>query len=168
MELGVENAAVMPLILERFPGFKQNTDPEAHDYHDITAVKIWDPADQVIIETTFKAGNDRVQKKFEEYQKDPYQIRRNYFIFGGIGVAGTGLILSLLFINPDLFWNIMLGSGEDDSGGFGILTLPWLPLAWYIYKVKKLQRDLVKKIIADSNHWIYNPDENRARWQTMM
>ncbi len=164
---GVTHANVMPLILEMFPGFKQTQKPTTKHSTGSTSLKIWDPAGEVITQTTFKVGNDKVQKKFEEYKQNPYRIRRNYFMFWGVGFAGTGITMSLLFFNPDLFWNIMLGSGDDDSGGFGILTLPWLPLAWYVYHVKKLQRDLVKKIIADKNHWVYNPDENYSRWQTM-
>jgi len=164
---GVDRAHVMPLIVEMFPGFKQSAQPQAQDYEASTALKVWDPAGQIITQSTFQAGNDRVQKKYEEYKQNPYKIRRNYFIFWGIGFAGTGAVLSLLFIAPELFWNIMLGSGDDDSGGFGLLTIPWIPLAWYVFHVKKLQRDLVKKIIADKNHWIYNPDENALRWQEM-
>lgn len=148
----MEHQQVMPFIIEMFPGFKQTTEPQKTDYEDSTTVKIWDPAESVITQTTFKAENESVQKKFEEFQKNPYKIRRNYFLFWGLGLLGTGLILSLLWVNPDLFWSIMLGSGDDDSGRFGILTLPWLPLAWYVYHVKKLQRDLVKKIIAYNNH----------------
>ncbi len=164
---GRPHGEVMPLILEMFPGFKQQTKPNPEDFTSGTMVKIWDPADEVITQTTFKAVNDKVQKKFEEYQKDPYKIRRNYFIFWGIGFVGTALIMSLLWVSPELFWSIMLGSGDDDSGGFAILTFPWIPLVWYVFHVKKLQRDLVKKIIADRNHWVYNPDENTSRWQAL-
>ncbi|NCP67149.1 DUF3137 domain-containing protein [bacterium] len=164
---GMEHGKVIPLIVEMFPGFKADSQPKNEDYQNTTAVKIWDPADEVITQTTFKVGNEKIQKKFEEHQKNPYRIRRIYFLFWGLGFAGTGLIFSLLLVSPDLFWNIMLGSGDDDSGGFGILTLPWLPLAWYVFHVKRLQRDLVKKIIADNNHWIYNPDENPSRWSSL-
>jgi hypothetical protein len=143
---GVDQARVMPLVLEMFPGFSQTQAPSEEDYSDETALKIWDPAGKTITETTFFAENTVIQKKFETFKAAPYKIRRNYYIFWSIGFAGTGLILSMLFIAPELFWNIMLGSGDDDSGGFGILTIPWLPLAWYVYHVKKLQRDLVKKL----------------------
>lgn len=163
---GVPHANVMPVILEMFPGFKQVDAPSPQDYEDTTAVKVWDPADMAITQTTFKVENEKIQKQYEQYQREPYKIRKNNRLFIALGVAGTAGILSIAVISPDFFWAFMFGSGDDD-GAFAILALPWAPWAWYQYKIKKLQRDLVKKIIADKNHWIYNPEENTSRWHAI-
>jgi hypothetical protein len=41
------------------------------------------------------------------------------------------------------------------------------PLVRYVYRIRKLQCDAIKKMIANRNNWIYNPSKNYGRWKAM-
>jgi|GEM_PF-1934646 len=161
---GITQAQVMPVLLDLFPGFRHggNTKPVAQP--EDTSLKIWDPAEQHITETRFEEVNQKIQKKFEFYKQHPKRIKRNAALFVLLGLIGNGLMAALFYFNPDLFWAIILGGGGDDEGFPAVLAIPWAPLAWYVFRIHKLQRDLVKKIIADKRDWVYNPEPRKVAW----
>jgi hypothetical protein len=77
--------------------------------------------------------------------------------------------VGLLILYPeilDFIFSSKNSRGRSSGGDNGIylLIIPFLPVFYYVHRVHKLQRDLIKLIIARVNGWIYSPEESPSRW----
>jgi len=160
----IQPNVIMPIISEFFPGFKTNN---LHKYKIGIILKILDTSNQIITKKSFRIKNSEIQKKYEFYKKHPKNLNRKWWLLFILGIAGTSALFVWLYLDPKSFWNFMISHGDDDHGGWGAFIIPWLPLLAFITYIKKLQKDLIKKIIAEKHHWIYNPEESRYHWEQL-
>ena len=123
----------------------------------------WDPAGERVYKNSFLTETRSLENQYNQHLKDPEYPRKHrnkLFLFG---VLGAGLIFTLAYFFPEAAF----GSGEDDQGFIGLVILPFIPFGLYIKKVKNLQKDLVKLVIAKENKWIYSPDPRLSRWKIL-
>ncbi len=123
--------------------------------------KIWDPAGETITLNTFHGVRQELEGKAKEYLENPSIPRRNLLLLlSPVGVMALGL----LFV-PGFLQGLLR---IDEGNGIFLLILPFVPAAVYIGKVFKLQRDLIKMLIAQKEGWIYSPSERAERWQMLV
>ncbi len=123
----------------------------------------WDPASRTINPETFKAENNTLAQQYQTHLKNPTYPRthrRNLIL---LGVLGASIIGAGFYFFP----HIIFGGGDSDLGILGILVLPFVPAYLYHRKIKALQKDLIKMIMAQKNKWVYFPNESTEHWQIM-
>ncbi len=123
---------------------------------------VWDPVGKPMHHLLLSRKNEAIKKQFEDYEANPQKLKRNLFLLS-IPALLTILVVVLF---PKIIEG--LASMGDDGGGLGLLVLPFIPPFYYYRKVKNLQRDLVKYLIAKENKWIYNPGENYWHWSAFV
>lgn len=134
-----------------------------------TPSAVWDPADDVVNAPLLERRNEDIREKLAFYKKRPYILKLialAWFILG-LGVwAGTAVSYQRY---PEKTTEFLFGDPDDSEsdGAFYILFIVWAPLGIYLRKVRALQRDLVKKMIADENGWLYNPRKTRGKWMNL-
>lgn len=113
---------------------------------------IWDPAGRAPSIEYLKSRNRMIDEEYKFYKENPTRIRRNILLLGGITAFFYGIILlnfesvAAFFLREGFFMEILL--------------LPLIPPLFYFFKIKALQRDLVKKLVAEKNGWHYSPQED--------
>lgn len=115
---------------------------------------IWDPAGEGPNEQYLESRNKKNTELYEYYKAHPKKIRRNIFILVGLAVFGYVLML----ISPFSTFFLAMFDSLDEAGG--ILALPIAPLLIYWIRIRNLQKDLIKKLVADRNNWFYSPSED--------
>jgi hypothetical protein len=123
--------------------------------------EFWDPVGEVVTSGRFRISSEKIRKKHEEYKQNPNIPRRNLFLFSLPGI----ITILLVIVFPGII-ETLAGISEDGDGVM-LLLVPFLPIFWYWRMIHKLQRDLVKMIIADDRGWMYSPDERRNRWMNL-
>ena len=149
--------SALPSFLTTFLPFLKTKEGESSSTKIEEAPSVWDPLGEKVFLGKFQRSKKKLFETFRKYQENPNIPRRNAFFFSipililvAMGWYDYGIILSII-------------SAGDGDGGI-LLTLPFAPLAWYVTKVFRLQRDLIKIIIAEKRKWIYSPDERKGRW----
>ena len=123
---------------------------------------IWDPAEELIYKNTFSGAVRALENQYNQHLKDPAYPRKHRNKLFGFGVLGVFVMGVLAYFFPEYAF------GKDGDGGFiWLVVLPFVPFGLYLKKVKDLQKDLVKLVIAKGNHWIYSPDKREARWRVL-
>lgn len=117
----------------------------------------WDPVDPNLTDQSFYGARKELLAKYEKYKKSP----RMPLIYLCLLCIPLIIEIALIGIYQDAFFTF-LKTMEDDSLYF--LLIPLGPPIWYIYKVFKVQKDLIKLLIANEHNWLYNPDEKQDHW----
>ena len=122
---------------------------------DTKPLEVWTPTGKKIYAEDFEKGHNKLEKVFKKYTQKPGLPRRNLFLF----------LLPVIFatiyfgIFPESAQNI-LSSSENIQDVLVIFA----PAMIYWWRVRSIQRDLIKSLIAKKNNWIYNPEKNPIHW----
>ena len=123
---------------------------------------VWDPAHEKINHFALERAQEKLNKKYEKYKKNPRLPLKNLLLL----CIPIFIEIILLILFPSIF--AFLNNSDSDSDSLEILVLPFLPAIAYYTKILFLQRDLIKLIIAKENNWLYSPDESPSHWRSMV
>jgi len=85
-----------------------------------------------------------------------------------VAILGYALLFFWASLDPEgIIYFFLRSSSDGDNYNFYSLFFPGVPLIIYLVKIRNLQKDLVKKLVADKNHWTYNPAKNSSHWQAL-
>lgn len=114
-------------------------------------MNVWDPADQIISESTFLTQIKELEVKFKSYEDHPDKIPKTVRNLK-VAIAVSILVsLALMVTTSSQFVLIPIFIA---AGAFGA----------YRMHIKKIQVDMANLLIARRSGWIYNPAEERGRW----
>lgn len=116
--------------------------------------EVWDPVGQKITRSEFASKNKKIQEKLKKYTENPKLPLRNLLLFS---IPGILTLIAFIF-----FYEPILKSAEGDN--FYFLLFSFVPVFVYWGRVRKLQKDLIKFMVAKENHWFYDPNESISRW----
>ena len=119
----------------------------------------WDPLHDMPSAVTLEERNQKVQKRFEKWQKSPKKLR---LIFGALVALALVVYLPLSLI-PGMR-ALIIATVFNHENSYGLLILPALPAIAYYWYVKKTQIDIIKKLVADKYGWKYDPTDQKNRW----
>jgi len=120
------------------------------------AITHWDPLGQEIVPGQFDAFQASYQEKLEYYKAHPKQPLMIFSLIILMGFIGVIIFGSSVTSSDSIVYHL------EDLGFW--LFLGCFPAAWYYRWIQKLQRDLIKIMVAEKNGWIYSPEENQSRW----
>ena len=123
-------------------------EPETKSFWDFTGTRVK--------EASFIGDNEKLDKEFKKLKKHPNKIKTNFF-FACLPIA---FFFAVLLFAPQIISAIISSSDE----GIYLLILPFAPAVIYYTRIKKLEIDLIKKLIAEEYNWIYSPKESYLRW----
>lgn len=123
----------------------------------------WDPLGESIYQGKFSTDNTKLQKKYAYYLKHPKAPLRNLLLF----LIPVFLLIGVIGYGParEIFWDL-ISSGNDDNSE-GIIILPFIPAVIYYWRVRRLQIDLIKMLLADKFGWAYSSQQNTSRWKLL-
>ncbi|QQS59109.1 hypothetical protein IPN35_06020 [Candidatus Peregrinibacteria bacterium] len=125
----------------------------------------WDIIGEKITDGRFASSRKMLEEKLESYQKNPMSIRRNTILFA---LPALITILAVIF-HPSIIGTLLNASDVDDDGtGIYLLILPFVPIVLYIGYVLRVQRRLIKMLVAKTRNWVFSPDDRRERWQGLV
>ena len=123
----------------------------------------WDPLTGHVTEeekTLIQANGEKVRSEYEKLKQNPYKFRNLLILSITLGLAITALLAIIFDIDsPD----------PDRLEGFFEFSLAaiLIPSSLVLYKVRTLQRDITNMIIASSFGWLYDPERNKDKWNSM-
>ena len=123
---------------------------------------IWDPAGDSVYKNSFSSETKSLENRYNNHLKDPKYLRKHRNKLLAFGVLGAAVILVLAYFFPEYAF----GKG-DELRIIVFIAAPFIPYILYIKKIKDLQKDLVKLIIAKENHWTYSPKRRAYRWKVL-
>ncbi len=123
--------------------------------------QIWDPVGETITLNTFSGIRKELEEKAQGYIENPSIPKRNLLL---LSIPIFVAVSATLFI-PGFAIGVM---SIDDGNGIFLFLLPFVPPVIYIGWVFKLQRDLIKMLIAQQEGWVYSPNERPNRWSKLV
>ncbi len=111
----------------------------------------WDPLGEIIDLNSFDSKKTSIRDKIKVLSASPEKLKRS---------ARLAFLLGLL--NPILLGLALSYWGWADfvrNLDFLVLSLLlWVPYIWHCRDIKSDEIDLVQMLIAENNHWVYNPE----------
>ncbi len=138
---------------------QQNKDKAQAEFENITKT-FWDATNGLNL-SRIKTNSLEIFSKYDKLKQDPKIISRQKTKGLIIGILGTSISLAL---TP-----IMLFGGDGD--GFQLILFGII-ISWAYYGAvksyyKNLAIDLVKAQIAKDSHWLYDPENDNAKWKQL-
>lgn len=121
----------------------------------------WDPVETLNIQTIRKNAAE-VEVKIENLKKNPGQINKNLSIIFVLGLLICSVIIYLFYISELLFRKNGLNFPFMIISIFASIFMG--VRAYYIL----LTKDLVKLEIAKKKGWIYNPNHDQTKYESLI
>ena len=122
---------------------------------------LWDILGERITPDRFASARKNLEEKLDAYQKHPTSIRRNTILFA---VPAVLTFLTVL-LHPSIVTTF--SHLDDDGNGISLLLLPFVPVVLYIGYIFRVQRKLVKILVAKTRNWVFSPENRYGRWQDL-
>ncbi|QQS59107.1 DUF3137 domain-containing protein [Candidatus Peregrinibacteria bacterium] len=117
----------------------------------------WDPVGEKITHGQFASDRKKLEQTLEKYQKNPTGVRKNALIFSVPAVATIVWIV----LNPSII--ATLAELTKDGDGVFLLFLPFVLIALYIGYIFRVQRQLVKILVAKTQGWVFAPSDHQYK-----
>jgi hypothetical protein len=143
------------------PNFLKVTDSDVNKIKkdlDNSKITYWDPVGNLPL-VRIKENSAKILAQYEKLKNDPNIINKHFR-----NSIILGFILAL-FIIPLFIFSL---SFDSDSGVGYIVILPFLPYSAVYFYYKMLSRDLLKINVANINNWLYDPIEDRTRYNDLV
>ncbi|HEY5714206.1 MAG TPA: hypothetical protein VIT68_02540 [Candidatus Gracilibacteria bacterium] len=123
----------------------------------------WDPCGGWVDPQDYQADREEIDKDFKKYEENPSLPQRNFYLFC-IPLMLFGVLSAWQY---DYLSQTMLNS-EGGIRVYGLIGFfCFAAPAMYRRLVHSLQRDYIKKLLADKHQWLYNPYGGPGHWESL-